>query len=145
MNHFLNNGPRTNNHLEGDNTKMNTEMPSENLNIYQFIDLIKILEAEVFINYERREHSSNFYSKRRQIDVERDAKILNLKSNLSNSLSQTPFSQHLQIINQFIRAIAHLYHYEKVLTNDEDEQINLDTPTHKEYLQLHTYTPLQKI
>ena len=67
-NQFLNNGPRTNNHLEGDNRKMNHEMPTENLNVYQYIDFIKTLEAEVFINYERREHSSNFYSKRRPID-----------------------------------------------------------------------------
>ena len=44
-NQFLNNGPRTNNHLEGDNRKMNHEMPTENLNVYQYIDFIKTLEA----------------------------------------------------------------------------------------------------
>ena len=56
-NHFTNNGPRTNNHVEGDNKKIDSEMPSANMNIYQYIDFIKILEAEVFIDYERREHS----------------------------------------------------------------------------------------
>ena len=42
----------------------------------------------MFIEYERREHSSEFYSKRRPIDVQREAKIQILKSNLENLLNQ---------------------------------------------------------
>ena len=39
--HYYNNGPRTNNHLEGYNRKTNNEMPSVNFNIFQYIDFNK--------------------------------------------------------------------------------------------------------
>ena len=126
-NHNENSGPRTNNHLEGDNRKTNNEMPSVNLNIFQYIDFNKILEAEVFINYHRRENSCKFHSKRRPIDIQRDERIRNLKSNLANSLGSSQFvNQEMNLINQFVRSIAHLYHYERKVNEEGDEII--DTP-----------------
>ena len=126
-NHWNNDGPRTNNHLEGDNRKTNAEMPSVNLNIYQYIDFNKILEAEVFINFHRREHSCKFYSKRRPIDIQRDERIRNLKSNLANSLGSSLFTyQDKNLINQFVRSFAHLYQYERKV-NEEGEEI-IDKP-----------------
>ena len=122
------------------------------MNIYQYIDFIKILEAEVFIDYERREHSSSseFHSKRRPIDVQRDAKIQILKSNLINSLNQTPpdLNQRLPFIKLYIRAIAHLYQYEESKKDLHEEKIPLETfnvPQVQNPQRIHLFTPLQNL
>ena len=119
---MISNWPRTNNHLEGDNRKTNNEMPLVNLNIFQYIDFYKILEAEFFINYHRRENSCYFHSKKRPIDIQRDERIRNLKSNFSNSLRSFQ-SANQDLINQFVRSVAHMYHYERQFNEDGDEII----------------------
>ena len=99
-------------------------MPSVNLNIYQYIDFYKNLESEVFINFQRREHSCKFYSKRRPIDIQRDERIRNLKSNLVNALDSSQFiNQESNLINQFVRSFAHLYQYERIVDEQGDEVI----------------------
>ena len=139
-NHLNNNGPRTNNHLEGDNRKTNSEMPSETLNIYQFIDFNKILESEVFINFHRRENSCKFNTKRRPIDIKRDERIRNLKSSLTNSLISSQFSE-VHLILQFVRSIAHMYQYERRINDEGDEfvdksSIELSMPSNSDMVRL---------
>ena len=92
-------------------------MLSINFNIFQYIDLNKILEAEVFINYHRRKNNCNFYSKRR-LDTQRYERIRNLKSNLNNSLRSFQFAnQEMNLINQFVRSVANMYRSRCFLIN----------------------------
>ena len=64
-----------------------------------------------------------------------------------NNLNQSSFSQQLHFVNQYIRAIAHLYHYEEKLTNKDDEAINLVEQSLEiiDTSQIQTYIPLQNL
>ena len=105
-------------------------MPSANSNIFQYIDFNKTQETEVFINYHRREKSSKFYSKRRAIDIQRDERIRNLKSNLANALGSSQFiNSEINLINQFVHSFAHLYQFERKENEEGDEIFDtIDTP-----------------
>ena len=89
-NQFFNNGPRTNNHLEGFHRKIDIDLIASHPNLYFFIDYIKKIEAQLVLTYKRRLISNDFNSKRRQEYIYRDNKIFKYKSRLSIALNEIP-------------------------------------------------------
>ena len=118
QNRLKNNRSRTNNHVEGDNKKIDSEMPSENINIYQYIDFIKFQRLRCSSNMSVGNKIRNFTQKA----VSQMLSVIQiLKSNLVNLLNQTPpdLNQQSPIIKIFIRAIANLYQYEAKKNENE--------------------------
>ena len=92
-------------------------MPKVFINI---LILIKFSRPKIFINFQRREHSCKFYTKRQHIDIQRDELIRNLKSSLTNSVGSSQFSL-THLINQFDRLIYLMYQYKRKIKEEGDE------------------------
>ncbi|CAF1083575.1 unnamed protein product [Brachionus calyciflorus] len=125
-NQFHNNGPRTNNHLEGFHRKIDIDLIASHPNLYYFIDYIKKIEAQLVLTYKRRLISNDFNSKRRPEYIYRDNKIFKYKSLLSIELNEIPngmfyFSAVNQVLSKYMSKCAHLYVYKKSENKKEDE------------------------
>ena len=71
-NHFETVGPRTNNHVEGFNFKLNQYSFSNHPKIYQLILFFRQMETKISQKYIKRVKGAMFKAYRRPIDVQRD-------------------------------------------------------------------------
>jgi hypothetical protein len=83
-NHYETIGPRTNNHLEGYNFKINTSIDYNHPHIYSAIGTFQQLEATTSLNYLNLQNGSKSQFPRRPEDKKRDEMILHLKFKLDN-------------------------------------------------------------
>ena len=86
-NHYDTIGPRTNNHVEGENAALNRFVNVESPDIYSLILCLKDIESLVAIKYLKNE-LNNEPQKRRPIDVQRDQVITLYKAEYSNKTLQ---------------------------------------------------------
>jgi hypothetical protein len=84
-NHYYNNGPRTNNHVEAFNLKLGNCIDSVHPNIYSLIETLKFLEGCCTFNYLQRKNGYGSQNERRREDVLRDVSIFNLRICLYNN------------------------------------------------------------
>ena len=77
-NHYDNKDPKTNNHLEGFNYKINKYFESKS-HIWKFIEKIQDLEAEMTLKHTRLENGTLRDRGRNRIYIELDLKLANLK------------------------------------------------------------------
>ena len=82
-NHYDTHGPRTNNHVEGDNAALNRFVNVESPNVYDLILCMKDIETSVAVKYFKNK-DSNFPQKRRQEDMDRDFGISIFKRQYAN-------------------------------------------------------------
>ena len=73
-NHHDTIGPRTNNHVEGENAGLNRFVNTEKLSVYLLIECLKDIESQVAIKYFKNE-ANNIPQKRRREDDQRDQLI----------------------------------------------------------------------
>ncbi|CAF1120586.1 unnamed protein product [Brachionus calyciflorus] len=81
-NHFYTEGPRTNNHVEGYNHKINNYIDYTHQHIYSPINTLKVLETSTGLNYYQRELGGLSQFPRRPKDIQRDVMINYLKNKL---------------------------------------------------------------
>ena len=96
-NHYDNTGPRTNNHIEGYNNKINKLLSKPN--IWRFIAKITNEEANAHIKFIRLEKGQLKSRGRNRADCERDLKIEQCKSKwLANELDLDSYMNQLAYI-----------------------------------------------
>ncbi|CAF0853002.1 unnamed protein product [Brachionus calyciflorus] len=96
-NHFDTLGPRTNNHVEGDNHKVNSYIDFTHPHIYSAINTFKSLETTTSLNYHQRLLGGLSQFPRRPKDILKDQLILNHKMKLE--LNQITCSEYIKRIN----------------------------------------------
>ena len=100
-NHYDNDGPRTNNHIEGYNLKLQKFATCAHPNIWLFIGTIKQEEATYGCNFYRLELGKYKQRGRNKVDMERDIAILLAKNKyISNTVS----------IFEFLSYLGHIMH-----------------------------------
>ncbi|CAF1104867.1 unnamed protein product [Brachionus calyciflorus] len=80
-NHFYTEGPRTNNHVEGYNHKINNYINHTHPHIYSAIYTLKTLETSTGINFFQHESGGLTQFPRRPRDIQRDVMLNYLKFN----------------------------------------------------------------
>ena len=80
MNHHGTIGPRTNNHVEDFNNKINLYIDSDQPNIYNFINTLKQLESIISKNFIQRNNGTPSKTYRRPTYRKKDEAILLLKT-----------------------------------------------------------------
>ena len=87
-NHYETVGPRSNNHVEGYNLKLNRYVSTVHPNVLNLIQDLRDLESFFAINYIQRKNGCLSKSFRRALDIKRDDILFNLKTLLFyNSIS----------------------------------------------------------
>ncbi|CAF0925869.1 unnamed protein product, partial [Brachionus calyciflorus] len=96
---FYNQGPRTNNHVEGFHRKIDIDLPQSHPNLYLFVEYMKKLEAETTLNFKRRQFKNDFRKCR-------------LQTELNNLQQNKYFNFHLpQLLGYYLSKFAYLYQY----------------------------------
>ena len=101
-NHYYTEGPRTNNHVEGYNHKINNYINHVHPHIYSAINTLKTLETSTGLNFYQRESGSLTQFRRRPVDIQRDVMVNYLKNKLNNG--------NLSIM-QFFNRMGNLFRY----------------------------------
>ena len=102
-NHYDNTGPRTNNHVEGYNAKLNKLLTKPN--IWRFIAKLTNEEANNNIKYVRLEKGTYKSRGRNKADCERDLKIEQAKTKWLN--------KELDDLNDYLNLLAHIIYDHK--------------------------------
>ncbi|CAF1122404.1 unnamed protein product [Brachionus calyciflorus] len=127
-NHFYNNGPRTNNHVEGFHRKIDIELISDHPNLYVFIEYLKKLEVQTYLLFKRRQISNDFNTKRRPEDIFRDQKIVKYKTMLLNDLNSLKTNSYknelVPILERYISCFSYLYEYKTEDKLDDKQQLS---------------------
>ncbi|RNA41846.1 cysteine ase [Brachionus plicatilis] len=141
-NQFYNNGPRTNNHVEGFHRKIDCDLITSHPNLYFFIDYVKKLESEFVLVYKRRNCADDFNVRRRPEYIYRDNKIFKWKIKLLLNLhacgNNIWYNNTINIIGQYISKFANLYSF-KIFEKDNEKNQEQDPEIAKkieEYKQL---------
>lgn len=100
-NHFDTDGPRTNNHIEGENAALKRFINVDSPDIYSLILCLKDIESLVAIKYLKNQQVEK-PQKRRAIDVERDKSLAVFKAEYN--------SKTLQLYS-YLSKIAHLFYF----------------------------------
>jgi hypothetical protein len=72
LNQFENDGPRTNNHVEGNNAAINRYLKSSNPNFYKVLEYIKVDECNSMWRWYASKNNSSHAESRRKFDIQRD-------------------------------------------------------------------------
>ena len=103
-NHHETIGPRTNNHVEGYNNKINLYIDCDHPNVFSLVNTLKQLESIISKNFIQRNNGAPSKTYRRPKDIKKDEAILYLKTLLHyNSIS----------LENYLIYIAKLFSYDK--------------------------------
>ena len=98
-------GPRTNNHVEGFHHKLNNWINRSHPDVYQLINIFKLIETGVSVDYTARLIGFS-EPKRKAIDLEKDRRYENIKEHLKNNVID---------IRQFLRSCSYLINFNNIM------------------------------
>ena len=111
-NHYETIGPRSNNHLEGYNFKINKYIDCIHPNIYSLINTFKDLELLISMNFIQITNGLSSKVYRRPIDIKRDEVLFNLK---------ILFFYKSISLEIYLSYIGKLFHYDKTVEFSESD------------------------
>ncbi|CAF0916621.1 unnamed protein product [Brachionus calyciflorus] len=117
-NHFETKGPRTNNHVEGFNHKINNYIDNNHPHVYSAINTLKCLETTVSLNFFKRKNGEITQVPRRPKDIQRDEMLEYLKNKM--------LQQNLSFIS-YMKRISDLFSFDK-----DHTKIKIRAPVTKE-------------
>ncbi len=100
LNQFENDGPRTNNHVEGNNAAINRYLKSSNPNFYKVLEYIKVDECNSMWRWYASKNNSSHAESRRKFDIQRDLQFKKYKNQYNIS--------QIDLIT-FIRSIGYMF------------------------------------
>ena len=133
-NHYETIGPKTNNHVEGLNFKLNQYSFCSHPNIYQLIELFRQMETNISKKYIKRVKGVRSKVYRRPIDVKRDENLSILKSLVFyNSIS----------LNNYLLYCSKLFRYDEshqqICLSDIYNFLDIEHPIDLYYIQMTSF------
>ncbi len=124
-NHYSSEGPRTNNHVEGDNAALNRFVNVDSPKIYDLILCMKYIESTFAVKYFKNKET-NEPQKRRQEDINRDKAIQECRLQLArNQVSINGYLQKISLCFYFTDAkkIPSSFNIASILDNSPSGKI----------------------
>ena len=100
LNQFENEGPRTNNHVEGHNAAINRYINSSNPNFYKVLEFIKVDECNSMWRWYANKNDNSHARARNKLDIQRDILFQKFKSQYKSS--------QIDLIT-FIRSVGYMF------------------------------------